>query len=155
MKAYNLTAGSHLMRLCYSIAPWKKQKVIDKELKAEQSWVQLIVPFLSCVKYYHVQNEKSRLSLKAKRKGTEKTCLSWFLSKFLIIGFKFLDSLLSMYYLYYENIVINEWPFCLTEQIIFSPSRYTPDMHMGGGGNKWINISQLYDREIQTYICCF
>lgn len=153
MKAYNLTAGSHLMRLCYSIAPWKKQKVIDKELKAEQSWVQLIVPFLSCVKYYHVQNEKSRLSLKAKRKGTEKTCLSWFLSKFLIIGFKFLDSLLSMYYLYYENIVINEWPFCLTEQI-FSPSRYTPDMHMGGG-NKWINISQLYDREIQTYICCF
>lgn len=49
--------------------------VIDKELKAEQCWVPLIVLFLSHVnKFRHLKNEKSCLSLKVRGKRILKPC---------------------------------------------------------------------------------
>lgn len=46
--------------------------VIDKELKAEQGWGRLIVPFFSHVsKFHHLKNEKIWLPLKIRGKNTE------------------------------------------------------------------------------------
>ena len=67
--------------------------------------------------------------------------------------FKFLASLLSIHYLHHENILINERPFCLTQQIITSPSsRNTSEMCVGWrggggcGGNKLMYDRYMMDR---------